>query len=163
MSKFYTRKSDGKKLVEYGKISNGQILTEFNEKTGTPISNDYLQVFVTKEELKSDFEPFNFKIDSSEKNDRIIVKALSDILYQFRNYGIAENQAQCFEEFYQSASFKSNVYRDMVKLEKDAEFKDFLANDDDEFEFGDAEDLFNMMAGGIIPILKKMLIEAQKE
>jgi hypothetical protein len=50
----------------------------------------------------------------------------------------------------------------MVKQGENAKFKDFLLNDEDEFEFGDAEDLFNMISGGLVPIFKKMLIELQE-
>ena len=92
--------------------------------------------------------------------NRIIASALGEIVYQLQNYGIAEEQARTFKEFEGSSPISCSVLRDIVKDDK-AEWKDFLSRDDDEFEFSSAEDLFNFLHGGLIPILKKMLIEAQ--
>lgn len=158
MRKYYEHKESGQALTLYSKISNGVILTHFDKKTGVAFGNDSYQNFVTAEQLKENWKEFNFKLDSSEAMNRIISSNLSDIVYQLQNYGIAENLVNVFNEFKGSTPVSCSVYFDMVKDDK-AEFKDFLSNYDDEFEFSEAEDLFNFLHGGLVPILKKMLIE----
>lgn len=155
MKGYYTRIEDGAKFVLYKDISNGKILTKFNEQTGTPIVNADYQLFIIDEHLKLYFKEFEFKLSTGDAIGNIIRKALPDLVYQFRNYGLLENQAQAFEEFRNSAQV--DIYREMIKHEAKADF-DHLAGDDN-FEFGDAEEFFDMFAGGFVPILKKMLIE----
>ena len=160
MSQFYKNNTTNETYRLYEKVSNGVILTKYDKKTGTPISNSCYKLFITKEELSLAYSPFEFVLEISQEIDAIIRKNLYEFIYQFRNYGVAEQEAQAFEEFYQSSSFRFNVYQEMVKNSK-TEFKYLLINDDDEFEFGEAEQLFNMLVGGMIPIMKKMLVELE--
>lgn len=161
MRDFYTRNSDSKKFRKYKTISNGIILTKFDEKTGTPIVNEGYQVFVTKEELKNSFTPFEFTLQTSDKIDSLIVRFIPDFVYQLKNYGLLETDANSFEEFISNSNIRYNTYKEMVKLEKKAEFKELLLGEEDYWEYGEAEDLFNFICGGLIPIVKKILIELE--
>jgi hypothetical protein len=159
MRRFYKRKSDGKEFTEYGNICGGQLLTKFDKKTGTPYGNSEYQIFVAKGTLAEDFLPIDFKIDSTEAMNNIVASHLGSIVSQMRNYGIAEEMARNFEEFYHSSPNSLDVYRDMVKDEK-CEFEDYQTGDDD-YHYSEAEELFPFLHQGLVPILKKMLIELE--
>lgn len=161
MDKFFKHNESGQELRLYSKIANGVILTHFDKKTGVPYGNESYQNFVTAEDLKTKWTKIDFKLDSTESMNRIITTALNEIVEQLENYGLAEEQSRTFKEFQGSSPITCSVLRDMVRSDT-AEFKDFLSNDDDEFEFSSAEDLYNFLHGGMIPILKKMLIEQSR-
>jgi hypothetical protein len=162
LGQFYTRKEDSKQFKMYKKILNGIILTEFDKKTGVSYSNDSYQIFVTKDELENSFTNFDFKLETTESMNRIVSKALKEILYQLQNHGIEENKSRSFDEFMGHSPVSCSVLSDMVKNPK-CEFKDFFSNSDDEWEMGEAEDIFYFLKDGVTPILKKMLLEAQNE
>jgi len=159
MKKFYTRKSDNKEFRLYNKISNGFILTEFDKKTGVPYSNDYFQFFVSKDDLEQNYTSFEFKLETTENMNRIVSGALKEMLYQLKNYGIAENGVNAFNEFMGHSPISCSVLNDMVKS-PNCEFKDFFNNTDDLWEMEEADEIFYFLKDGVTPILKKMLIEA---
>lgn len=161
--KYYEKTSTGAKYTTYNTISNGIILTKFCEKTGTPYGNSEYQFFVTKFDLDKDFKPFEFKLETSEAMNRIIASHLHEIVLQMNNYGIAEDQTRNFKEFYHHSPTSLDIYRDMVKDDK-LEFGDYLSETDrDDYYYSEAEDFFPFLHLGLVPILKKMLIELNGE
>lgn len=118
MNRHFKRKTDGLLMCKYGEVSNGTILTAFDEDTGIPYGNSSHQIFVTPEEFKDNYEPFQFKLGSDKVKDKLIISVLEKITNQLRGYGLLENQVETLNEF--SASLRSGpIFEDLVIVRMD--------------------------------------------
>lgn len=117
MRKYYKHKESNKEFVKYESIQEGVLLTSISEG-GLPLGNSHYKFFVRSEDLKMDYDEFEFQVpvpEGEEKKDKVIVM-LRTMFEQLNNYGQ-------FEDAYDEA-------RDLeydLKLIEDAiygEFKD---------------------------------------
>lgn len=162
MSKFYKRKSDGKEYKKYEEISNGIILTAFDEKTGQSIVNSGYKLCVTKEQLKEEFEVFEFKLQTSDRINSLVTKYLKDIVYQLQNHGIMEEQLQRLDEFIGCSSETCSFYNDIVNFDKYDVEKLVNKLDDQDFYYEEFEEIVPFIQNALVPAMKKMLIEFEE-
>lgn len=157
--RYYEDKVLKTRFVIYQSISNGVILTKFCENTGTPYGNPEYQYFVSRDDLQENYTEFKFRFATSEAMNRVIASHMPDIVYQFENYGIAEEKARNLKEFYHHSPMSLDIYRDMVKKDE-VELSDYTQDTGfDDYYYAEAEVFVPFLHQGLIPILKKMMIE----
>lgn len=100
MGRYFRNKNTSVEKIHYGDISNGVLLTDFTEK-GHALSNSYMQLFVTDEELIVNWEPFVFspKLNPSEEDLKAMVGIARKLLYEMNNYGLMFQDDMGLDEF----------------------------------------------------------------
>lgn len=120
---YYRNKETGKEMAHYGSISNGVILTTFEEKRGIPCGNGSAQVFMTTEELKRDWEEFEFKVTLKLDDERVsnLVTFLLKLHSQCNNYGAFEDGRHEFDQIEHETQFMKTLLETDWKNKKEME------------------------------------------
>lgn len=155
--KSFTEDKDGRKFCIYERISNGYILTTYDEKSGSPIVNT--KFFVSFAEYKINYKEFKFDLPTNEKESRAVASALLEINDQLRNHGIIEESSNLLLDLSRSEKY-CGLFRTMVddsKLDIDSILEDF----DDDYYYEECRDAFNFIYS-LVPVLKKIIVQSKE-
>ena len=109
---YFKHKENDTKLMFNSVISNGVLLTEFDEGTGA--SKRKPIIYMTFEEFGNNWEKFNFNLPLNEELKPIITEFCKSTLDTMKNYGIEENHTQDFSEFFGTMDGCS-IFHDWLK------------------------------------------------
>lgn len=165
---YFRHVESGEEKIGYETITGGIILTKFDEKEGYPISNGCYKIFVTEENLKKEWEQFEFKVDVNLTQDRMdrIVEFCRKLHTECNQYGAFEDGQEDFEEIESQCKilediFKKDFIRDKKHLESyinDAIRQEFNEDMSDELRYGEGS-TFYFLIYDLKEEIKKVFVE----
>lgn len=123
MSKFYRNEKTGARKKFYKDITNGILLCDFSEEDG--MTQGYTEVYVTKEQLASDWVLIKFYPPKNKAYDKFFHQFMKDFIYQMTNYGIEEERAQTLTEVLGTEACCGMLY-DWLNMEDKSDVSKFL-------------------------------------
>jgi hypothetical protein len=134
MTKYYRDcETKKKKYALDEKIMGGVILTHFDKESGVRFGNSNYKFFVSTEDLKKYFEPFEFEIAIGKKEQGVLRGFLQDVLYELKNHGIEEDSISSLEAVDRDLCIVKRISEgEKIDIEKEL-------SRDDLFEWQDAD------------------------
>lgn len=163
MRKYYKNKKTGELKTEYGTISNGFIITNFSEEHGSPLANGCYQMFVTKEQLETEWEPHTFKFASDANVKRHLLAAWRTLAYQLTNHGMLESEKESFD--YMDSEY--NLLDKLFDRDRSKDYSDWWKSqernfrDDDEFEYGNGASEYCSFLDSTYEIFMKFNVQTE--